>query len=131
MLGAMSVDADPVILEVALNGATARERNPHVPRTPAEITRDALACLDGGAAIVHNHHDEPMFTADGVHAVEPYLDAWEPVVAARPDALLYPTMAAGARGIPVERAVGACRGAGPPRAGRDVARRPRIGQRRA
>jgi 3-keto-5-aminohexanoate cleavage enzyme len=103
MLVPMAVDADPVILEVALNGATARERNPHVPRTPAEITRDALACLDGGAAIVHNHHDDPMFTVDGVHAVEPYLAAWEPVVAARPDALLYPTMAAGARGIPVER----------------------------
>lgn len=99
----MAVDADPVILEVAVNGATGRERNPHVPRTPDEITRDALASLEGGAAIVHNHHDEPMFTVDGVHPVEPYLAAWEPVVAARPDALLYPTMAAGARGIPVER----------------------------
>jgi 3-keto-5-aminohexanoate cleavage enzyme len=73
-----------------------------VPRTPAEITRDALACLEAGAAIVHNHHDDPMFTADGVHALEPYVEAWEPVVAARPDALLYPTMAAGARGIAVE-----------------------------
>ena len=98
----MAADADPVILEVALNGATSRARNPHVPRTPAEITREALTCLDAGAAIVHNHHDEPMFTDDGVHAVEPYLEAWEPVVAARPDALLYPTMGAGARGIPVE-----------------------------
>ena len=104
MLGAMAVDADPVILEVALNGATPREQNPHVPRTPAEITRDALACLDAGAAIVHNHHDDPMFSADGVHALEPYVEAWEPVVAARPDALLYPTMGAGARGSPSRRA---------------------------
>src|SRR6185503_11254716 len=44
-----------------------------------------------------------MFTADGVHAVEPYLAAWRPVLERHPDALLYPTMAAGARGIPVAR----------------------------
>jgi 3-keto-5-aminohexanoate cleavage enzyme len=42
-----------------------------------------------------------MFTADGVHAVEPYLRAWRPIVDRHPDALLYPTMAAGARGIDV------------------------------
>ena len=43
-----------------------------------------------------------MFTADGVHAVEPYLQAWRPVLDRHPDVLLYPTMAAGARGIPVQ-----------------------------
>jgi uncharacterized protein (DUF849 family) len=37
-----------------------------------------------------------------VHAVEPYLAAWTPVLDRFPDALLYPTMAAGARGIPVQ-----------------------------
>ena len=52
---------------------------------------------------MHNHNDEPMFTADGVHAVEPYLAAWRPVLERHPDALLYPTMAAGAPGIPVTR----------------------------
>jgi uncharacterized protein (DUF849 family) len=93
----------PVIIEVAVNGATPRSRNPHVPRTPAEITEDILACIDLGATIAHNHNDEPMFTADGVHAVEPYLQAWQPVLDRHPDVLLYPTMAAGARGIPVER----------------------------
>ncbi|MEQ3554272.1 3-keto-5-aminohexanoate cleavage protein [Pseudonocardia nematodicida] len=95
--------ASPVILEVALNGATPRERNPHVPRSPGEITEQACEALGLGAAIVHNHNDEPMFTADGVHAVEPYLAAWGPVLERYPDALLYPTMAAGARGIPVQR----------------------------
>jgi uncharacterized protein (DUF849 family) len=93
----------PVIIEVAVNGATPRSRNPHVPRAPAEITEDILACIDLGATIAHNHNDEPMFTADGVHAVEPYLQAWQPVLDRHPDVLLYPTMAAGARGIPVER----------------------------
>ena len=95
--------AEPVILELAVNGATPRHRNRHVPRTPAEITETALAAIESGASIVHNHNDEPMFTADGVHSVEPYLAAWGPVLERHPDALLYPTMAAGARGIPVAR----------------------------
>ena len=94
---------EPVILELAVNGTTPRHRNRHVPRTPAEITEAALAGIEAGASILHNHNDEPMFTADGVHAVEPYLAAWRPVLERHPDALLYPTMAAGARGIPVAR----------------------------
>jgi uncharacterized protein (DUF849 family) len=74
-----------------------------VPRTPPETAEVALEGIDLGASIVHNHNDEPMFTADGVHAVEPYLAAWRPILRRHPDVLLYPTMAAGARGIPVER----------------------------
>jgi len=54
--------AEPVILELAVNGATPRHRNRHVPRTPAEITEAALAGIESGASIVHNHNDEPMFT---------------------------------------------------------------------
>lgn len=96
-------DDEPVIIEAAVNGSTPRSVSPHVPRSPAEVTEDALACVDAGASIVHNHNDDPMFTVDGVHAVEPYLEAWTPVLARHPDLLMYPTMAAGARGIPVER----------------------------
>jgi 3-keto-5-aminohexanoate cleavage enzyme len=98
-----SARSTPVIVEVAVNGLTTKQRNPHVPRSPAEITEVALDCLDRGASIVHNHNDEPMFTPDGVHAVEPYVQAWTPVVERHPDALLYPTMAAGGHGIPVQR----------------------------
>lgn len=93
----------PVIIELALNGATPRTRNRHVPRTPAEIAEVALHGIELGASIVHNHNDDPMFTADGVHAVEPYVQAWRPVLDRHPDVLLYPTMAAGARGVPVEQ----------------------------
>ena len=93
----------PVIVELALNGPTPRSRNRHVPRTPEEIAEVALEGIDLGASIVHNHNDEPMFTLDAVHAVEPYVAAWEPVLARHPDVLLYPTMGAGARGIPVQR----------------------------
>jgi uncharacterized protein (DUF849 family) len=94
---------DPVILELAMNGATPRTRNPHVPRTPEEIADEALRAIEQGAAIVHNHNDEPLFTPDGIHAVEPYLQAWRPVLDRHPDALLYPTMASGGRGIAIER----------------------------
>ena len=63
--------APPVIVELALNGATSRVRNRHVPRTPEEITEVALEGIALGASIVHNHNDEPMFTLDAVHAAEP------------------------------------------------------------
>jgi hypothetical protein len=33
----------------------------------------ALAGVELGASIVHSHNDEPMFTPDGVHAIEPHL----------------------------------------------------------
>jgi 3-keto-5-aminohexanoate cleavage enzyme len=100
MLVAMTA---PVIVELAVNGSTPRTRNRHVPRSPSEIAEVACEGIELGASIVHNHNDEPMFTADGVHAVEPYLAAWEPVLQRYPGVLLYPTMAAGARAIPVER----------------------------
>ncbi|AEA25957.1 protein of unknown function DUF849 [Pseudonocardia dioxanivorans CB1190] len=93
----------PVIVELALNGPTPRSVNRHVPRSPAEITAVALEGIELGASIVHNHNDDPMFTADGVHAVEPYVRAWTPILDRYPDVLLYPTMGAAARGIPVER----------------------------
>ena len=82
----------PVIIEAAINGATAKDVNPHVPRTPAEITACALECLDRGAAIVHNHNDEPNVGGPARHDPEPYAAAWAPVLARHPDALLHPTV---------------------------------------
>ncbi|GEL22020.1 hypothetical protein PSU4_09740 [Pseudonocardia sulfidoxydans NBRC 16205] len=92
-----------MIVELALNGPTPRSVNRHVPRTPAEITAVALEGIELGASIVHNHTDDVMFSVDGVHAVEPYVQAWTPILDRHPDVLLYPTMGAAARGIPVER----------------------------
>ena len=51
------VSSRPVIIEAAINGVTTTDTNPHVPREPAEIAADALACLAAGAAIIHNHID--------------------------------------------------------------------------
>ena len=78
-----------VIVEAAINGTTTKQRNPHVPRQPEEIAEDALACLAAGAAIVHNHVDKVL--VPGPEAAARYLEGWAPVLAARPDALLYPT----------------------------------------
>jgi uncharacterized protein (DUF849 family) len=83
----------PVILEVASNGVTTQEQNPAVPREPQEIAEDALACFGAGASIVHTHTHQPVLPPGEGAAL--YLQAYRPVLAARPDALLYPTVAPG------------------------------------
>lgn len=84
----------PVIIECAINGPTPKTSNPRVPVEPEEIAADALACIRAGAAIVHNHID---LYGVGVHeAAQRYLEGWRPVLAERPDALLYPTVHFGA-----------------------------------
>jgi uncharacterized protein (DUF849 family) len=84
---------EPVIIEAAINGVTRKAQNPYVPVEPDEIAADALACFDAGAGIVHNHIDR--FGVPGPEAAERYLEGWRPVLAERPDALLYPTTNAG------------------------------------
>jgi uncharacterized protein (DUF849 family) len=84
----------PVVLEVAVNGVTLPAQNAAVPRRPAEIARDALACLEAGAAIIHTHTDDPVRPPDEAAAL--YLEAYEPILAKRPDAILYPTIGVGA-----------------------------------
>jgi 3-keto-5-aminohexanoate cleavage enzyme len=90
------VTTDPVIIEAAINGVTTKAVNPNVPRSPAEITADALACFDAGAAIVHNHVD--LVGVPGAEAADRYLEAWRPLLDARPDALVYPTVNVDRRG---------------------------------
>lgn len=80
---------DAVIVEAAINGTTTKERNPNVPRLPDEIADDARRCFEAGAAIVHSHAD--VVGVPGEEAAARYLEGWRPVLAARPDALLYPT----------------------------------------
>jgi uncharacterized protein (DUF849 family) len=81
---------DPVIIEVAINGTTTKEQNPHVPRTAEEIATDALACFEAGAAIVHNH--VATIGKGSQASADAYLESWAPVFAARSDALIYPTV---------------------------------------
>jgi uncharacterized protein (DUF849 family) len=86
-------DAVPLVIEAAINGATMKAMQPHVPRTVAEIVADAIACLEAGASIVHHHTDDPLLV--GRHATDPYRDAWRAILAEVPDAILYPTMGGG------------------------------------
>jgi uncharacterized protein (DUF849 family) len=81
------------VLEVALNGITTPEQNTAVPRLPPEVAEDALACLAAGAAIVHTHTHDPARSPEDAAAL--YLEAYRPVLAERPDAILYPTMGVG------------------------------------
>lgn len=79
----------PVIIEVALNGATRRSRNPNVPISPSEVAEDAIACIEAGAGIVHQHDAEGGVSA--ARTAEQSLDTYRLVFESRPDALLYPT----------------------------------------
>ncbi len=100
----MSTDpSELVIIEAAINGGTPKSRNANTPRTPPEIVEDALRCLEAGAAIVHNHNDEPVVGDAPDHDPAPYLEAWTAILAEYPDALLYPTMPGGGPHTTFER----------------------------
>lgn len=103
----MPTTPTPVILEAAINGATMPERNPNVPRTPAEVAADAIACLEAGATIVHNHTDDPVIDMiTPTHDAAPYLEAWAAILERHPDAFLYPTMTGGGPHTTIERRYG-------------------------
>ena len=91
-----------MIIEAAVNGNTTKRANPNVPRTPAEIAACGLECLDRGAAIVHNHNDEPNVGGPARHDPAPYAEAWTEILARRPDALLHPTVRGMSDDAPVE-----------------------------
>ena len=86
---------------------TSKQENRNVPRSAAEITADALACLEEGATIVHNHVDLVM--VDGPAAAACYLESWEPVWRKVPGALLYPTVNAGPVEMQLFSSAFACR----------------------
>src|SRR5207253_870584 len=58
-----------------------------VPPLRASLIGLAIAA---GAAIIHNHVS--ISNTTGEEAAEAYLAAWRPVISARPDAILYPTV---------------------------------------
>ena len=82
--------AGPLILEVALNGVTSKDKNRNVPRTPREVADDALDCIDAGATILHSHHTS--MGADVETVVGEYVEQWTPVLDRQPQTLWYPTL---------------------------------------
>ncbi len=96
----------PVIIEAAINGGTPKSRNPNSPRSVEEIAADAIRAVDSGAAIVHNHNDDPVIgeaprLRAGWHDPQPYVDAWRAVLDQRPDTIFYPTQASGGPGTDI------------------------------
>jgi uncharacterized protein (DUF849 family) len=87
----MPASTAPLILEVAINGMTSKEKNPNAPREPDEIVDDTLRCLDAGASLIHAHNRD--FDLTGEAAAAGYLEAWRPILRERPEALWYPTLA--------------------------------------
>ena len=89
-------DDDCVVIEVAVNGVTRKDRNPAAPETPDEVAADALACLEAGASVVHTHPLRSFAERHGpADTAEEYAQAYRQVLAERPDAILYPTMSGG------------------------------------
>jgi len=87
----------PVIIEVAVNGITRKDRNPTVPETPAEIAAEAIACFEEGAAMVHSHANSSYRDpTDSKALANEYQEAFEAVLEVRPDAIVYPTLSGGA-----------------------------------
>ena len=85
---------DPVIIEVALNGATRPATQPHVPVSPDQIAASGVACVEAGASIVHQHDDLRAIRADGggpdaMGALG--LAAYAGLLSAHPEVLVYPT----------------------------------------
>src|SRR5690606_36463099 len=89
----------PLIIEVAVNGATTRDEHPRVPITQEAIVADARACAAAGASVIHVHGRTP----DGGWAFDD-ADAHREIFAElRCDGLLvYPSMSF-STGDPVAR----------------------------
>ncbi len=83
-------NATPVMIEVALNGATRPERNPNAPQTQERLVEDALACVEAGATIVHTH--APDISVAGEAGAQLYVEHFAPVLERYPGTILYPTL---------------------------------------
>ncbi|MEP5765122.1 MAG: 3-keto-5-aminohexanoate cleavage protein [Halieaceae bacterium] len=97
-----SVAGIPLIIEASLNGQTPKSKNPNTPYGDDEIVEQALACMDAGAAMIHNHTEEPVIGGSGRLDTENYASAWRKLMSIRPDAILTATMPVGQESVPVE-----------------------------
>ena len=79
---------EPVIIEAAITGPS---KDPRVPKAPADIAAQAIACLEAGASIVHSHIDDQMLLGEPCAAR--YLEGYRPILEKHPDAILCCTVA--------------------------------------
>lgn len=86
----MTTDNPKTWLEVALNGAWGRQRQPRIPISVDEIVREGVACAKAGAAIIHLH---PYDEVSGRQQDDPELYARIiSGIRAQCDAIVYPTL---------------------------------------
>jgi len=97
----MNQDDRKTWLEVAVNGAWGRKRQPRIPIAVDEIVREAVECVKAGASIVHMHpydvqtgrqKDDPEIYAEIISGIR-----------AQCDAIVYPTLPFVHDGSPGER----------------------------
>ncbi len=70
---------DKVIITAALTGSRiTREKSPHIPITPEEITQSAIDCWRAGAATVHVHVRDPK-TGLGTQDINLFRQVVEPL----------------------------------------------------
>jgi uncharacterized protein (DUF849 family) len=82
---------EKLIIEAAVNEQSDKADNPHVPYSPEETAREALAAADAGAAIVHFHARHPK-TGDLLHpGIPEYREIMHRIRAVNRDVLVYPT----------------------------------------
>ena len=82
---------EKLIIEARVNEYAMRKRNPHVPWTSEEIARDAVACREAGASILHFHARED--NGAPCHDAARYADTIARVHDVC-DALVHPTLGA-------------------------------------
>ncbi len=83
---------DKLIIDARLNEYTFREPNPNIPFSPEEIARDAAACREAGASIVHYHARDPE---SGAPSSDPMLYAETArQIRAACDVMIMPTLGA-------------------------------------
>src|SRR5215211_3070763 len=87
----MFIPSAKLIIEAALNEQSSKADNPNVPVSAEECARDALACAEAGAAIVHFHARDPHTGALLSPGTETYAEAMRLINDERPDLLVYPT----------------------------------------
>lgn len=79
-----------LIIEARVNEYMMREQgNPNVPYSPEEIARDAVACREAGAAVLHFHARQPDGSPD--HAASSYAETVR-LIRERSDILVHPTL---------------------------------------
>lgn len=98
----MDLSDTPLIIEASLNGVVTKKQNPNAPYGDEEIVEQAVACMEAGAALIHNHTEEPVFGGPGFMDAELYSGPWRKLLKIRPDAILTPTMPGDPEDTPVE-----------------------------